>query len=170
MNTALEQIATVIDLTNKYEIEINLVLSQCIVPVSSEYGFLCETLFHNLCLGFGCKVRLLRRIIEYWNWKDEDMGSFYAVMELRNAFAHTSTSKRVLLIGFDPQTYERCALANEMVVDRKYKTYWKEVERGQALTEYMQAHGEATKTLKRIAEKIALTISPKRGASAVNIK
>jgi hypothetical protein len=57
-----EQIASVIDRTNQLEVQINLALSECIVPVSTEYGFVRETLFHNLCLGFGAKVRLLQRI------------------------------------------------------------------------------------------------------------
>lgn len=104
MNETVVQIATVIDRTNQFEVQINLALSDCIVPASAEYGFLRETLFHNLCLGFGAKVRLLQRILDYWDWKDVKLDSLHKLMQLRNAFAHTPTTKRVLLVGVDPDT------------------------------------------------------------------
>lgn len=137
----------------------NLALSQCILPVSSEYGFLRETLFHNLCLGFGAKVRLLQRILDYWGWKEIKLNGFHKLMGLRNAFAHTPTTKRVLLVGVDPETGEHRPLGSQLVVDRKHKTYWQEIERGEAFRDFLDSHKACLTIIKQIAERINETIT-----------
>jgi hypothetical protein len=154
-----EQIASVIDLTNQLEVQINLALSECIVPVSTEYGFLRETLFHNLCLGFGAKVRLLQRIIDYWNWKETKLDDFHKLMQLRNAFAHTPTTKRVLLVSADPETGEHHPLASQLVVDRKYKTHWQEMERAEAFQDFLAAHQSCDTIVKDLTRRIRETIA-----------
>lgn len=159
MSETADQIATVIDLMNQLEVHINMALSQCLVPVSPEYGFLRETLFHNLCLGFGAKVRLLQRILDYWDWKDIKLDKFHKLMGLRNAFAHTPTTKRVLLVGVDPDTGEHHALGSQLVVDRKYKTYWQEVQRSEALQDFQAAYGGCIAIVEEIANRIEKTIA-----------
>lgn len=159
MNDITDQIATVIDHTNQLEVQMNLALSQCIVPVSTEYGFLRETLFHNLCLGFGAKVRLLQRILDYWGWKEIKLNAFHKLMDLRNAFAHTPTTKRVLLVGVDPETGEHHPLGSQMVVDRKHKTYWHEVKRGEAFQDFLESHETCLTIVKEIAQRIKETIA-----------
>jgi putative restriction endonuclease len=158
MSDTTEQIASVIDLTNQLEVQINLALSECILPVSTEYGFLRETLFHNLCLGFGAKVRLLQRILDYWNWKETKLDDFHKLMQLRNAFAHTPTTKRVLLVGVDDETVEHHPLGSQLVVDRKYKTYWQEVERGKAFQDFFDSNEACLSIVKEIAQRIKTTL------------
>ncbi len=159
MDETTEQIATVIDFTNQLEVKINLALSECIVPVSAEYGFLRETLFHNLCLGFGAKVRLLQRILDYWSWKKVKLDNFHKLMQLRNAFAHTPTTKRVLLVDVDPETGEHHALGSKLVVDQKYKTYWKEVDRAEAFQDFLEIHKSCVTIVEDIARRIKETIT-----------
>ena len=159
MIDTMEQIATVIDLTNQLEVKINLALSECIVPVSAEYGFLRETLFHNLCLGFGAKVRLLQRILDYWSWKETKLDDFHKLMQLRNAFAHTPTTKRVLLVGVNPETGEHHPLESKLVVDWKYKTYWQEVDRAEAFQDFLETNQSCVTTVEDIARRIRETIT-----------
>jgi len=161
MSDTIEQIASVIDLTNKLEVQINLVLSECIVSVSKEYGFLRETLFHNLCLGFGAKVRVLQRIIDYWNWKEIKLDDFHKLMQLRNAFAHTPTTKRILIVSVDSETGEHHPLGSQLVVDRKYKTFWQEMERGEAFQDFLAAHQSCDTIVKDLTRRIKETIAEK---------
>ncbi len=140
----------------------NLALSQCIVPVSTEYGFLREILFHNLCLGFGAKVRLLQRILDYWGWKEIKLNVFHKLMDLRNAFAHTPTTKRVLLVNVDPETGEHHPLGSQLVVDRKHKTYWQEVERDQAFQDFLESHKVCCSIVEQISELIKETLRRKQ--------
>jgi hypothetical protein len=154
MNDIPDQIATVIDQTNQLEVQMNLALSQCIVPVSTEYGFLRETLFHNLCLGFGAKVRLLQRILDYWDWKDIKLNAFHRLMDLRNAFAHTPTTKRVLMVNIDPESGEYHPLGSQLVVDRKHKTYWQEVERSEAFQDFIESYKVCCSIVEQISERI----------------
>ncbi len=158
MSDTTEQIASVIDLTNQLEVQINLALSECIVPVSGEYGFLRETLFHNLCLGFGAKVRLLQRILDYWNWKDTKIDDFHKLMQLRNAFAHTPTTKRALIVVVDAETGEHHPQGSQLVVDRKYKTYWQEMERNEAFHDFLETYQSCDTIVKNITRKIKKTI------------
>lgn len=158
MKDISDQIAIVIDQTNQLEVHINFALSLCIVPVSTEYGFLRETLFHNLCLSFGAKVRLLQRILEYWDWKDIKLNVFHKLMDLRNAFAHTPTTKRVLMVNIDPESGEQQPLGSQLVVDRKHKTYWQEIERGKAFQDFIDAYKECYSIVEQISERIEKTL------------
>ena len=132
MNDITKQIATVIDQTNQVEVEVNQILSKCLVPVSKDYGFLRTTLFHNLCLGFGVKVKLLQRIVDYWKWKDIKLDCLHKLLSLRNSFAHTPTSKKMFIFYFDHETGDPLSTQIESVVDRQKGSHWKEMKRSEA--------------------------------------
>ena len=164
-----KQIADVIDMTNQLESEMADLLSQCLIPVISDYGFLREAVFHNTCVHFGAKVKLLKRITEYWSFKGLNFKWFYILLDLRNAFAHTPTTKRMVQIWFDDKDSAGRLLGSEMIVDKKSGSSWQNQIRNEAFKDFVEAYNSCRGILVIIDNKIKQTIaqhSPPDGRGA----
>ena len=152
-----EQIAIVVDEANYLEMRIGLLLSLCIRPVNRGYGFLVETAFHNTVMSFGAKVLLLKRILDYWNWDDlqKHSGRFDDVLRMRNAFAHTPTARRQLVVDAADGT----VLGNEMIVETKEGRRLESIERGSAFDRFRKAYKSSLDLLEQIEARVKETIA-----------
>ncbi|MBE9572266.1 MAG: hypothetical protein IMF11_16690 [Proteobacteria bacterium] len=152
----LSQVSEVIDTFNNLEMQVSMTLAKCLVPVNSEYGFLQELVFHNTILSFGAKVQLIERILEYWSWKDlrKQTGKFKELMKIRNAFAHTPTAKRQLLIYYSPDNEFGTPLGSEFVVEKKSASSWENVERSEAFNAFKELYKKCFDILNEIYKKI----------------
>jgi len=144
----------VIDMTNEVEDKISDILSRLLIPVTNDYGFLKEVILHNTCISLGQKVRIIKRISEYWGWRDIEFGHFNALLDLRNAFAHTSTNRFQLVIWKDSTTGMASSMGSEMVVERKHKSHWREQERGEAFDEFKELHAKCMNSLSELFNRI----------------
>lgn len=156
-----QQIADVIEHFNDLEMRIAMTLRKCLLPVTSDYGFLQELLFHNTILSFSAKVQLLERILDYWSWRDlkSHIGRFKELMKLRNAFAHTPTVKRELLVYFPPDEEFAVPLGSHMVVEKKTSTSWDNIPRDKAFKIYTELHQKCAELLIEIDGKITETVA-----------
>jgi hypothetical protein len=152
-----EHIATVIDQANYLEMRIGLLLFLCIRPVNKAYGFLVETALHNTVMSFGAKVLLLKRILDYWRWDDlqKRSGTFDDVLRMRNAFAHTPTARRQLVVDVSNGT----VLGNEMIVETKEGRRLESIERGSAFERFRKAYESSLELLEKIEERVKDTIA-----------
>lgn len=152
-----QQIATVVDKANYLEIRVGLLLRQCIRPVNSEYGFLIETAFHNTVISFGAKVLLLKRILDYWKWKDLQKHSsrFDDVLRIRNAFAHTCTAQGQLEVD----TRDGTLLGDEMIIETKKGRSLERIERNSAFISFNQAYELSLELLEQIEARVKETIT-----------
>ena len=152
-----EHIAIVIDEANYLEMRIGILLSRCIRPVNKEYGFLVETALHNTVMSFGAKVLLLKRILDYWSWDDlqKHSGRFDDVLRMRNAFAHTATARRQLVVDVSDGTL----LGNEMLVETKEGRRLESIERGSAFERFRKAYDSALELLEQIEARVKDTIA-----------
>lgn len=147
-----EQVAAVVDDANNLEMRIGHLLSQCIRPVNSEYGFLVETALHNTVMSFGAKVLLVKRILDYWGWDDlqKHTGRFDDVLRMRNAFAHTPTARRQLLVHAADGT----VLGSEMIIESKEGRRLESIERGKAFHRFKKAYESSMELLEQIETRI----------------
>lgn len=157
---ALDQIAQVVEKANDLEMRMGLLLSQCLLPATSDYGFLQELILHNTVLDFGRKVQLIERILDFWNWTDlkKRLGPFKELMKLRNAFAHTPLTQRQLLVYFPPGAEYATPLGSEFVVHKKNPVSWDNVERQEAFKSFLEVHGRCVGIVAEISEEIRKTI------------
>lgn len=152
---ARKQIAEVIERFNGLELRIAAVLSSCITPATSDYGFLTELIFHNTLLSFGAKVQLLDRILDYWSWDNlKHTGRLKELMKLRNAFAHTPTEKRQLLVYFAPDAEYGEPMGSEFIIEKKTPTSWENVEREKAFSDFLSLHDKCLKLVEQINDKV----------------
>jgi len=160
---ALSQVSWVIDKFNNLEMRVSMTLTKCLVPVNSEYGFLQELVFHNTILSFGAKVQLIERILDYWSWKDlrKQTGKFKELMKIRNAFAHTSTAKRQLLIYYPPDDEFGTPFGSEFIVEKKSAS-WKNVERSEAFNAFKELYEKCFDLLNEIHKKIEENLAQQR--------
>ena len=152
----VQQIAEVVEKFNDLEMHIGLTLSKCIAPATQDYGFLRELIFHNTIIGFAAKVQLLERILKYWSWSDllKHTGRFKELMKLRNAFAHTPTAKRQLLVYFPPDAEFGTPLGSESIIEKKTPTSWENIERSEAFSAFIELHQKCADLLAKIDEKV----------------
>jgi hypothetical protein len=152
-----DHIAKVIDEANYLEMRVGLLLSQCIRPVNRQYGFLVETALHNTVISFGAKVLLIKRILDYWNWDDlqKHSGRFDDVLRMRNAFAHTPTARRQLVVDATDGT----VLGNEMIVETKEGRRLESIERRTAFARFRKAFKSSLELLEQIEIRIKDTIA-----------
>ncbi|MEA3437882.1 MAG: hypothetical protein U9R43_15565 [Thermodesulfobacteriota bacterium] len=154
---ANEHIAKVIDEANYLEMRIGHLLSHCIRPVNSEYGFLVDTALHNTVMSFGAKVLLLKRILDYWSWDDlqKHSGRFDDVLRMRNAFAHTPTARRQLVVDANDGT----VIDNEMIVETKEGRRLENIERGSAFARFRKAYNSSLELFEQIDARVKETIA-----------
>ena len=152
----LSQVSEVIDIFNDLEMRISMTLAQSLVPANSEYGFLQELVFHNTIISFGAKVQLIERILDYWSWKDlrKQTGKFKELMKIRNAFAHTPTAKRQLLIYSPSDNEFGTPIGSEFVVEKKSASSWVIVERSEAFNAFNELYEKCSDLLNKIHKKI----------------
>ena len=152
-----EHIAIVIDEANYLEMRIGLLLSRSIRPVNKEYCFLVETALHNTVMSFGAKILLLKRILDYWSWDDlqKHSGRFDDVLRMRNAFAHTPTARRQLVVDVSDGT----VLGNEMIVETKEGRRLESIERGSAFDRFRKAYESSLALLEQIETRVKDTIA-----------
>lgn len=152
-----ELIAKVVDDANFLEMRIGHLLSLCIRPINSQYGFLIETALHNTVMSFGAKVFLLKRILDYWRWDDlqKHSGRFDDVLRMRNAFAHTPTARRNLLIDENNGT----VLGSEMIVETREGRRLESIERGKAFERFTKAYESSLELLEQIDKRVRETIA-----------
>jgi hypothetical protein len=162
-NETIKQIAEVIDEANYLEMRMGLILSKCICPVTNDYGFLVETVIHNSIISFGAKVLLIKRILDYWGWSDlqKQTGKFDDVLRMRNAFAHTPTDRRVLLVNKDNGE----VLGSQLIVESKEGRRLENIERKEAFDRFKKAFNSSISLFEEIEAKILQTIA-QPGASA----
>jgi len=164
---ARKQIAEVIERFNGLELRIADALRRCLTPTTSEYGFLRDLILHNTLLSFGAKVQLLDRILDYWSWDDlrKHTGRLKELTKLRNAFAHTSTAKRQLLVYMPPDGDFGSPMGSEFVVEKKTPTSWENVERQEAFDAFLSLHEKCEDLVKQIDTKVEESIaqSARRG-------
>ena len=158
---ALEQIAQVVEKANDLEMRMGMVLSQCLLPATSDYGFLRELILHNTVVDFGRKIQLIERILDYWSWTDlkKRMGPFREIMKLRNAFAHTPLAQRQLLVYFPPGAEYGTPMGSEFIVHKKNPISWDNVERQEAFKSFLEVHQKCTQLVADISEEIRKTIA-----------
>lgn len=157
---ALDQIAQVIEKANDLEMRMGMLLSQCILPATADYGFLQELILHNTVVEFGRKVQLIERILDYWTWTHlkKRMGPFKEIMKLRNAFAHTPLAQRQLLVHVSPGEEVGTAVGSEFIVHKKTPVAWENVERQEAFQSFLEAHGKCTQLVAVISEEVRKSI------------
>lgn len=119
-----------------------------------EYGFLKNVIFHNTCINFGLKVRLLTHIAETRKWNEIKMGHFNDLIALRNAFAHTSTDKYQILVSTDPETNKVVSFERQMLVERKLNNSWESIDRDKAFSRFIELHGKCSTTLYTFMQRI----------------
>jgi hypothetical protein len=157
---ARKQIAEVIERFNGLELRIADVLSRCVTPVTSDYGFLRELIFHNTLLSFGAKVQLLDRILDYWSWDDlKHTGMLKELMKLRNAFAHTPTAKQQLLVYFAPDAEYGVPMGSEFIIEKKTSTSWENVEREKAFSDFLTLYKKCQELVEQINNKVKESIA-----------
>lgn len=157
----LRQIATAVDQANKIEMRVSFLLSLCLRPATPDYGFLLETAMHNTILSFGAKTLLIKRIIDYWGWDDlqKKTGVFDDVLRMRNAFAHTPTTRRQLLVYHDEGTGQNTVVGNEMIVESKEGRKLENIERSKAFDRFNKAHRSSIVLLTQIEKRIKQTLA-----------
>lgn len=148
-----EQIATVIDLTNQLEDTMEMIFGSLVTP-HEKYRFLRDAIFHNTCISFGMKVRLLKIIADTMKWKAINLGPFDDLLALRNAFAHTSTDKKQFTIFLDQSTNKPTKFAQEMVIEKKHKNSWEPIDRDMAYDKFNELHKKCANTLHTVMQNI----------------
>lgn len=152
-----DQIATVIDHANNLELRLTLILRKVLRPVNSNYGHVLERALHNTVMPFGAKLLLVKSILDYWHWDDlqKKIGTIDDVLRIRNAFAHTSTAQRVLIVD----EMNHSLIANEMIVESKKNSITLErIERSKAFERFEKAYKKSLQVLSDIESKIKSTI------------
>ena len=144
-----------------------LVLRKCIRPVTDDYGFLVETALHNSIISFGAKVLLIKWILDHWGWDDlqKQTGKFDDVLRMRNAFAHTPTARRQLLVKVDGNGNSGEVLGSQLVVESKEGKRLENIERNQAFSRFRNAYDSSITLLEKIEARISKSIA-KQDASA----
>lgn len=154
MSNTPEQIAEVIDKTNQIESAMTSILARLLPPVTSDYHFLIDAVLHNTCVNLGQKLRLFRLIADHWGWTDVDFGCFHGLIELRNAFAHTSTGKHQLVIWKDPSTNKVTGMGVEKFIERKAGLTWQEQGRDEAFQEFLTIHAKCLAVMTTLKDRI----------------
>jgi hypothetical protein len=147
-----EQIADVIDKTNRLEDTLSLILRTIVEP-HPKYHFLNAVLFHNTCVNFGLKVRLLKYVAEMREWKDLKFVYLDELMSIRNAFAHTSTDSNQFLITRD-KAKQQTTIEHQMIIEKKLRNSWETLDRDKAYAMFCDIHDKCAQTLRSLMQKI----------------
>ena len=101
-----DQLVAVIEATNILEEQAGAVVRKLCLPPpapdNSQLHILFHRLLHNTILSLGAKVTFIKGVvIDHFRWKDlkRKVGVLDEVLRLRNAFAHTPTSRKAVVSG-----------------------------------------------------------------------
>jgi hypothetical protein len=150
-----KDVVYVISVFNAVEESLTSLLVRVIGAPKEKEGFLRDILFNNAILPFSAKVKLFLHLRAANDWPKIDPGKLHRLMHIRNQFAHSQRSHRVIVEIDMKKNESRVVDEKVMLSSVTGSGELKAVSTKEALEEFTQLYVEVSDYLLELRKKLS---------------